>query len=158
MPTLASEFVSSKPELAKAATGIHGLDEITFGGLPAGRPTLICGSAGCGKTLFGMTFLINGITQYDEPGVIMTFEEKSDDLAKNVQSLGYDVNELIAQNKLMIDYVRVERSEIEENGEYDLEGLFIRLGYAIKKVGAKRVLLDTIEALFSGLSSPAILR
>jgi len=158
MPTLSSELTSSKPELSKAATGIHGLDEITFGGLPAGRPTLICGSAGCGKTLFGMTFLINGITQYDEPGVIMTFEEKSEDLAKNVQSLGYDVDELMAQNKLVIDYVRVERSEIEENGEYDLEGLFIRLGYAIKKVGAKRVLLDTIEALFTGLSNPAVLR
>jgi circadian clock protein KaiC len=158
MQTLASDAVSSKPELAKAPTGIHGLDEITFGGLPAGRPTLICGSAGCGKTLFGMTFLINGITQFDEPGVIMTFEEKSEDLAKNVQSLGYDANELMAQNKLMIDYVRVERSEIEESGEYDLEGLFIRLGYAIKKTGAKRVLLDTLEALFTGLSNPGILR
>ena len=102
MQTLASKTTTNKPELAKAPTGIHGLDEITFGGLPAGRPTLICGSAGCGKTLFGMTFLINGIISYDEPGVIMTFEEKSEDLAKNVQSLGYDINELIAQNKLMI--------------------------------------------------------
>lgn len=158
MSSVATESLIQKVQLPKAATGIKGLDEITFGGLPAGRPTLICGSAGCGKTLLGMTFLIKGITEFNEPGVIMTFEEKGDDLAKNVQSLGYNVEDLIANNRLMIDYVRVERNEIEENGEYDLEALFIRLGYAIRKVGAKRVLLDTIEALFTGLSDPAILR
>jgi circadian clock protein KaiC len=146
------------PQLDKAATGIDGLDEITFGGLPAGRPTLICGAAGCGKTLFGMTFLVNGATLYGEPGVFMSFEETAEDLAANVASLGYDVPGLIADKKLVIDHVRVERSEIEETGDYDLEGLFVRLDYAIKQVGAKRVVLDTIEALFSGLDNTAILR
>ena len=147
-----------EPQLDKAATGIDGLDEITLGGLPAGRPTLICGAAGCGKTLFGMTFLVNGATLYGEPGVFMSFEETAEDLAANVASLGYDVPGLIADKKLVIDYVRVERSEIEETGDYDLEGLFVRLDYAIKQVGAKRVVLDTIEALFSGLDNTAILR
>ena len=147
-----------EPQLDKAATGIDGLDEITLGGLPAGRPTLICGAAGCGKTLFGMTFLVNGVTLYGEPGVFMSFEETADDLAANVASLGYDVPGLVADKKLVIDYVRVERSEIEETGDYDLEGLFVRLDYAIKQVGAKRVVLDTIEALFSGLDNTAILR
>jgi circadian clock protein KaiC len=148
----------TRPQLPKAATGISGFDEVTMGGLPAGRPTLVCGSAGCGKTLFGMTFLVNGATRFNEPGVLMTFEEKADDITQNVASLGYDVDALVASNQLMIDYVRVERSEIEENGEYDLEALFIRLGYAIRKVGARRVVLDTIEALFTGLSDPAVLR
>jgi circadian clock protein KaiC len=145
-------------QLPKAPTGVNGFDDVTFGGLPAGRPTLVCGAAGCGKTLFGMTFLIKGATEFNEPGVLMSFEEKGEDLATNVASLGYEVSNLIEQNKLMIDYVRVERSEIEENGEYDLEALFIRLGYAIDKVGAKRVVLDTIEALFTGLSDPTVLR
>jgi circadian clock protein KaiC len=145
-------------QLPKTPTGVNGFDDVTFGGLPAGRPTLVCGAAGCGKTLFGMTFLIKGATEFNEPGVLMSFEEKGEDLATNVASLGYEVSNLIEQNKLMIDYVRVERSEIEENGEYDLEALFIRLGYAIDKVGAKRVVLDTIEALFTGLSDPAVLR
>ena len=148
----------AEPQLDKAATGIDGLDEITLGGLPAGRPTLICGAAGCGKTLFAMTFLVNGATLYGEPGVFMSFEETADDLAANVASLGYDVPGLIADKKLVIDHVRVERSEIEETGDYDLEGLFVRLDYAIKQVGAKRVVLDTIEALFSGLDNTAILR
>jgi circadian clock protein KaiC len=145
-------------QLRKAATGIAGLDEITFGGLPAGRPTLIAGAAGCGKTLFALTFLVNGATLFDEPGVIMSFEERSDDLAANVSSLGYDLPALIAEKKLVIDYVRVERSEIEQSGEYDLEGLFVRLGYAIDQIGAKRVVLDTLEALFSGLGDGPVLR
>lgn len=144
--------------LPKSPTGIEGLDEITEGGFPKGRPSLICGSAGCGKTLMAMEFLVNGAVKYDEPGVFMAFEETADELAINVASLGFDVRDLIDQQKLKIDYVSVERSEIEETGEYDLEGLFIRLGYAIDKIGAKRVVLDTIENLFSGLSNPSILR
>jgi circadian clock protein KaiC len=145
-------------KLVKAPSGIAGLDEITFGGLPAGRPTLIAGAAGCGKTLFALTFLVKGATLYDEPGVLMSFEERADDLIANVSSLGYDLPRLIAEKKLVIDYVRVERSEIEQSGEYDLEGLFVRLGHAIDKIGAKRVVLDTLEALFSGLGDGPVLR
>jgi circadian clock protein KaiC len=144
--------------IEKAPTGIAGLDELTGGGLPAGRPTLVCGAAGCGKTLMAVTFLYQGATAYGEPGVFMTFEERPDDLVKNVASLHYDLAQLIAEKKLSIDHVRIERTEIEETGEYDLEGLFIRLGYAIDTIGAKRVVLDTIEALFSGLTNQAILR
>jgi len=144
--------------LPKALTGISGLDEITFGGLPRGRPTLVCGSAGSGKTLFAMEFLVRGALQFDEPGVFMAFEESEEDLAQNVRSLGFRVDELIAQKKLAVDYVHVERSEIEETGEYDLEGLFVRLGMAIDEIGAKRVVLDTLESLFSGFSNPAVLR
>ncbi|HET7570388.1 MAG TPA: circadian clock protein KaiC [Gammaproteobacteria bacterium] len=145
-------------ELPKTATGISGFDEITLGGLPQGRPTLLCGAAGCGKTIFGVTFLAEGAIRYDEPGVLMSFEETASDLAANVASLGYDLPDLIEQKKLVIDHVQVERSEIEEAGEYDLEGLFVRLGYAIDSIGAKRVVLDTLESLFSGLSNDAILR
>ena len=144
--------------LLKTPTGIKGLDEITGGGLPQGRPTLICGGTGCGKTLLAMEFLVRGATQFDEPGVFMSFEEKSDELSKNFASLGFDLNELVDRNQLVIDYVHLEPSEIEETGEYDLEGLIIRLGYAIDTLGAKRVALDTIEALFSGLTHEAILR
>ncbi len=144
--------------LAKTATGIIGFDELTLGGLPTGRPTLICGAAGCGKTLFAVTFLVNGATEFGEPGVFMSFEERAGDLAANVASLGYDLDKLAAENKIAIDHVRVERSEIEESGEYDLEGLFVRLGYAVDSIGAKRVVLDTIESLFSGFTDPAILR
>src|ERR1700721_1116580 len=115
------------PQLAKTPTGIPGLDEVLLGGLPAGRPTLICGSAGCGKTLLGMTFLVNGATQFDEPGIFVSFEETPTDLADNVASLGFDVPALIAEKKLAIDHIRIDRSEIEESGEYDLEGLFVRL-------------------------------
>jgi circadian clock protein KaiC len=145
-------------ELAKAPTGIVGLDDITHGGLPQGRPTLVCGTAGCGKSLMGIEFLVRGVMQFNEPGVLMTFEEPAEDIKKNVASLGFDLDDLIARKKLHIDHVHVDRSEIEENGEYDLEGLFVRLDYAIKSIGAKRVVLDTIETLFSGLSNPAILR
>ena len=144
--------------LAKAPTGIQGLDEITGGGLPRGRPTLVCGSAGCGKTLLAMEFLVRGATQFGEPGVFMSFEETAAELTQNVRSLGFDLDELAKQKKLAIDFVRVERNEIEETGEYDLEGLFVRLNHAIDSIGAKRVVLDTIEALFSGLSNNAILR
>ena len=144
--------------LPKAATGIAGFDDITQGGLPAGRPSLVCGAAGCGKTLFAVTFLVNGVIRFGEPGLFMSFEERADDLAANVRSLGYDLDGLVAGGKLAIDHVRVERSEIEESGEYDLEGLFVRLGFAVDAIGAKRVVLDTVETLFSGLSNPAILR
>jgi circadian clock protein KaiC len=144
--------------LRKARTGIRGLDEITGGGLPAGRPTLVCGSAGCGKTLLAMEFLVRGITEYDEPGVFMAFEETGEELAENVASLGFDLKALVARKKLLVDYVYVDRSEFEESGEYDLEGLFIRLGHAIDSTKAQRVVLDTIEGLFAGLPNQAIVR
>ena len=144
--------------LPKSPTGIPGMDEITGGGLPKGRPTLVAGGAGCGKTLFAMEFLVNGAIQYDEPGVFIAFEENAEDLAQNVASLGFDLKQLIKQKKLIIDQVRVDRSEIAETGDYDLEGLFIRLGHAIDSIGAKRVALDTIEVLFSAFSNQAILR
>jgi circadian clock protein KaiC len=144
--------------LPKSPTGIAGLDDITQGGLPTGRPTLLCGGPGCGKTLFAMTFLVNGAARFGETGVFMSFEEAPHDLAANVASLAYDVGGLIAQKKLLIDHVRVEKAEIEESGEYDLEALFVRLGYAIDQIGAKRVVLDTIEALFSGFTDQAVLR
>ena len=144
--------------LPKCPTGIHGLDEITFGGLPRGRPTLVCGGAGCGKTLLGMEFLVRGATDFDEPGVCLSFEETAEELATNVASLGFDVAALIARKKLAIDHVYLERSLIEETGEYDLEALFVRLGHAVDSIGAKRVLLDSVEALFAGLDNEAILR
>ncbi len=144
--------------LPKSPTGIQGFDEITGGGLPKGRPTLVCGGAGCGKTLFGIEFLVRGVTQFNEPGVLMSFEETSEELAVNVASLGFDLEDLVRNKKIALDHVHIERSEIEETGEYDLEGLFIRLGYAIDKIGAKRVVLDTIESLFAGLPNQLILR
>ncbi len=144
--------------LAKSPTGITGFDEITVGGLPQGRPTLICGSAGCGKTLFGLEFLVRGARDFGEPGVCMTFEERASDLTQNVAALGFDLQSLVDKKQLVIDHVQLERSLIEETGEYDLEGLFVRLNHAIDSIGAKRVLLDTIEALFAGLSNEAILR
>ena len=145
-------------QLAKTPTGIGGLDDLTLGGLPTGRPTLLCGAAGCGKTLLGLTFLVNGAVRFGEPGVLMSFEERAPDLAANVASLGYDLDGLVEDGRIAIDHVRVESSEIEESGEYDLEGLFVRLGFAIDRVGAKRVVLDTIEALFSGLADSTVLR
>ncbi|GGH02663.1 circadian clock protein KaiC [Mucilaginibacter phyllosphaerae] len=144
--------------LAKVLTGITGLDEITEGGLPKGRPTLICGEAGSGKTLMSIEFIVRGAIQYNEPGVFVAFEEKSDELAMNVASLGFDLKKLQDEKKLRIDHIHIDRSEIEETGEYDLEGLFIRLGYAIDSIGAKRVVLDTLENLFSGLDNLAVLR
>ncbi len=143
--------------LPKAKSGVRGLDEITGGGLPRGRPTLVCGSAGSGKTLFSVEFLVRGV-EMGEPGVFMAFEETAEELAQNVASLGFDLERLSAQKKLLVDFVRIERAEIEETGEYDLEGLFVRLGHAIDTVGAKRVVLDTIESLFAGLSNATLLR
>ncbi|MBD2724325.1 circadian clock protein KaiC [Hymenobacter armeniacus] len=158
MQEYSSSASSTLPQLPKAPTGIEGLDEITEGGLPKGRPTLVCGSAGCGKTLMGIEFLVRGITEFDEPGVLMAFEETAEELTANVASLGFDLKDLQARRMLRVDHVHVDRSEIEETGEYDLEGLFIRLGYAIDSIGAKRVVLDTIESLFSGFPNESVLR
>lgn len=144
--------------LAKTPTGIAGLDEITIGGLPKGRPTLICGSAGCGKTLMSIEFIVRGATEFNEPGVFMAFEEKADELTVNTLSLGFDLEKLVQEKKIRLDYVHIDRSEIEETGEYDLDGLFIRLSHAIDSIGAKRVVLDTIENLFSGLTNESIIR
>src|SRR6266545_5965381 len=147
-----------KPQpLAKTPTGIKGLDEITEGGLPRGRSTLITGGAGCGKTLLGMEFLVRGARDYGEPGVFMAFEENAEELTENVRSLGFDLSEMIQRKQLVIDAVQIQRSEIEETGEYDLEGLFVRLNHAIDSIGAKRVVIDTIEVLFASLSA-SILR
>jgi circadian clock protein KaiC len=148
----------SRMQLPKTPTGIQGMDEITGGGLPQGRPTLVCGGAGCGKTLFAMEFLVRGAKQFNEPGVFMSFEETAHDLIQNVASLGFDLKDLVTEKKILLDYVYIERSEIEETGEYDLEGLFIRLGQAIDVIGAKRVVLDTVESLFTGLPNSFILR
>ena len=150
--------ISLGTQLEKSLTGIKGLDEVTKGGLPKGRPTLVCGGAGSGKTLLAAEFLVRGALQFGEPGVFMSFEETSDELTKNVVSLGFKLDDLVAQKKISLDYVQIDRSEIEETGEYDLEGLFIRLEHAIASVGAKRVVLDTIETLFSGIPNPAVVR
>jgi len=144
--------------LPKSATGIQGLDEITGGGLPCGRPTLVCGGAGCGKTLFATEFLVRGAVQFEEPGVLMAFEETEGELTANVASLGFDLAGLVRRRKIVVDYVHIERSEVQESGDYDLEGLFVRLNYAIDSIGAKRVVLDTLEALFASLPNEAILR
>ena len=144
--------------LPKCPTGIKGLDEITGGGLPQGLPTLVCGNAGCGKTVLGMEFLVRGATEYEEPGVFISFEETEDKLIKNFKTLGFDLPALIERKKIALDYVFRDRSEIEETGDYTLDGLFIRLGFAIDQIGAKRVVLDTIESLFPGLSNEGILR
>jgi circadian clock protein KaiC len=144
--------------LPKCPTGIQGLDEITGGGLPRGRPTLMCGGPGCGKTLFAAEFLVRGAVQFGEPGVFMAFEETEAELKANVASLGFDLAGLVRRKKIAIDYVRIERSEVQESGEYDLEGLFVRLNHAIDSIGARRVVLDTLEALFASLPNEAILR
>jgi len=160
-PASARKFAGKNKEnrsLPKAPTGVQGLDEITGGGFPRGRPTLLCGSAGAGKTLLAMEFLIRGATRYKEPGVFMAFEETAEELTQNVRSLGFDLDELTKEKKLAIDFVRIDPSEIDETGDYDLEGLFIRLGAAIDAIGARRVVLDTIENLFAGLHNQGILR
>jgi circadian clock protein KaiC len=153
-----SRIAVARPALEKVPSGIRGLDEITGGGLPKGRTALICGGPGTGKTLFGLEFLVRGAIQFNEPGVCVAFEETADELITNMTSLGYDLSALIRNKKLMIDYVLLERKHIEETGEYDLEGLFIRLRHAIDAVKAKRVLLDTIELLFLGLKDEGLVR
>jgi circadian clock protein KaiC len=152
------ERLAQTRALPKARSGIAGLDEITEGGLPKGRPTLVCGGPGCGKTLLALEFLIRGATEFKEPGVFISFEETGEELVQNVRSLGFDLDQLVEDGKIALDYVRVEPSEIEEVGEYDLEGLFLRLGMAIDSVGAKRIVLDTIESLFGGFNNQALLR
>src|ERR1051325_3048154 len=148
----------TRPSLPKAPTGIEGLDDVTGGGLPRGRTTLVCGSAGCGKTLLAVEFLVHGALRYGEPGVCLEFEEAEEKLTANVRSLGFDLRQLTKRKKVLVDHVRVERNEIEETGEYNLDGLFIRLAHAVKTIKAKRVVLDSIESLFAGLSNVAILR
>jgi circadian clock protein KaiC len=149
---------SSATYLPKCPTGIQGLDEITGGGLPRGRPTLVCGGAGCGKTLLAAEFLVRGAVQFGEPGVFMAFEETEAELKANVASLGFDLAGLVRRKKIVVDYVHIERSEVQESGEYDLEGLFVRLNHAIDSIGAKRVVMDSLEALFASLPNEAILR
>lgn len=158
MPPKSKSTIKNSKSLPKTPTGISGLDQITGGGIPKGRPTLICGSAGAGKTLLATEFIIRGALEFGEPGVFMAFEEKAEDLEMNVSSLGFDLAKLQKDKLIKIDHVEIEKSEIEETGEYDLDGLFIRLGYAIDSIGAKRVVLDTLENLFSGLNNQAILR
>jgi len=158
MKTNASKSTAPATRLPKCATGIQGLDEITGGGLPRGRPTLVCGGAGCGKTLLAVEFLVRGAVQFDEPGVFIAFEETEAELKANVASLGFDLAGLVRRKKIVLDYVHIERSEVQESGEYDLEGLFVRLNHAIDSIGARRVVLDTLEALFSSLPNEAILR
>jgi circadian clock protein KaiC len=153
-----NKFHTQQKVLSKTATGIQGLDEITGGGLPTGRPTLVCGNAGCGKTLLAMEFLVRGAIKYNEPGVFFSFEETEEELTTNVASLGFNLDELAAQKMLLLDHIHIERSEIEETGEYDLEGLFIRINYAVESIGAKRVVLDTVESLFGGLPDTNVLR
>ena len=155
-----NETKSTAPtaRLTKCPTGIQGLDEITSGGLPRGRPTLVCGGAGCGKTLFSAEFLMRGAVQFVELGVFMSFEETDGELKANVASLGFDLGSLVRNNKILLEHVHIERSEIHATGEYDLEGLFVRLNLAIDSIGAKRVVLDTLEALLAGLPNEAILR
>jgi len=151
-------MTSESTRLFKTPTGIEGFDQITGGGLPRGRPSLVCGAAGCGKTLFGMEFLVHGATAFGEPGIFVSFEESADELISNVSSLGFDVPALIEGQKIAIDHIHLDRSEIQEAGEYDLEGLFLRIGYAADTIGAKRIVLDTIEVLFSAFSNEALLR
>jgi circadian clock protein KaiC len=158
MKSNGSKPTSSAARLPKCPTGIQGLDEITDGGLPLRRPTLVCGGAGCGKTLLAAEFLVRGAVRFGEPGVFMAFEETEAELKANVASLGFDLAGLVRRKKIVIDYVHIERSEVQESGEYDLEGLFVRLNHAIDSIGAKRVVLDTLETLFASLPNEAILR
>lgn len=145
-------------QIKKSLTGVQGLDEVTQGGLPRGRATLICGNAGNGKTLLAVEFVVRGATQFNEAGVIVTFDESTKEMVENVASLGFDLNQLIRQKKLLIEHIQIDPHDFAEAGVYDLEGLFIRIGQAIDAVGAKRVALDTLEVLFASLPNTAILR
>jgi circadian clock protein KaiC len=158
MKSAATQPTPAATRLPKCPTGIQGLDEITGGGLPRGRPTLVCGGAGCGKTLLSTEFLVRGAVEFNEPGVLMAFEETEKELTANVASLGFDLDGLVRRKKIVVDYVHIERSEVRESGEYDLEGLFVRLGHAIDSIGAKRVVLDTLEVLFASLPNQSLLR
>src|SRR5580658_6357050 len=158
MSTSAKQKERKLLPLEKTPTGIPGFDEISEGGLPQGRTTIVCGGAGCGKTMLGIEFLVRGALEFNEPGVLMAFEETPEDIASNVASLGFDIEKLAAEKKLFLDYISVEPSEMAETGDYDLEGLFIRLQNAVESIGAKRVMFDTVEALFTGFANPGILR
>ncbi len=155
---ISKQTTQKKFTFLKTPTGIQGVDEITDGGIPKGRPTLVCGAAGCGKTLFSIEFIVRGALEFNEPGVFVAFEERTEELEQNVASLGFDLKKLQKDKKIRLDHVHIERSEIDETGEYDLDGLFIRLEHAIDSIGAKRVVLDTLENLFSGLSNQLVLR
>lgn len=156
--SISSLLASDREPLQKSLTGVNGLDEVTYGGLPTGRPTLVCGAAGCGKTLLAMEFLVNGAMKYDEPGIFVSFEERPEELAENVRSLGYDLPAMIEERKLGMEYVEVDPLETFETGDYNLDALFIRLGLAIDTIGAKRIVLDTVETLFGGLTNHSIVR
>ncbi len=158
MPQAKPKPKAARPSLAKSPTGIQGLDELTGGGLPKGRVSLVCGKAGCGKSLLAMEFLVHGAVRYGEPGVCMNFEETEEKLTANVASLGFDLRDLAKRKKLLVDYVSIERNQIAEAGEYNLDGLFVRLAHAVKAIKAKRVVLDSVEALFAGVGDSAILR
>ena len=145
-------------QLDKCLTGIKGFDEITEGGLPKNRTTLFSGSTGTGKTLLGIDFLINGAVNYNERGVFMSFEETEEELYKDVASLNLNLQKLVSQKKILLEYVLLERKDIQEKGEFNLEGLFVRLEHAIDSIGAKRVVLDSIESLFAGVTDAGILR
>ena len=151
-------MATARTPLPKTPTGIAGLDEITGGGLPAGRPTLVCGAAGCGKTLFGAEFLVRGAVEFAEPGVFMAFEESTEELTRNLSSLGFDLDSLVASRRLILETVEVDRRQVEVSGEFDLDALFLRLGHAIDSIGARRLVLDTIEILFASLPNPMIVR
>ena len=156
--TTEKKFAPKRNKLHKCPTGIKGFDEITEGGLPKNRTTLFCGSTGTGKTLLGIDFLINGAINYNEPGIFMSFEETEDELYKDVASLNLDLQGLVSQKKILLDYVLLERRDIQEKGEFNLEGLFVRLELAIDSIGAKRVVIDSIDSLFAGLADDGILR
>lgn len=155
---MSSSKKSSPKGIEKASTGIQGLDEITFGGLPKGRPTLICGNTGCGKTILALEILIRGAIEFNEPGVFFAFEETKEDIIKNIASMGYDIVDLEKKKLLLIEYIYVDTRGYEETGEYDLEGLFIQISSAVQSIKAKRIVLDTIEVLFSGFKNEGILR
>ncbi|MEJ0101520.1 MAG: ATPase domain-containing protein [Bacteroidota bacterium] len=144
---------TSNLKFPKSFTGIQGLDVITNGGIPRNRPTLLLGNTGCGKTIMAMEFLVHGIVLFNEPAVFMSFEEKTDELEMNVRSLGFDLNTHLANNKIYLEYIPVNRDEIRDTGKYDMEGLFVRLEQAINKVKAKRVVLDSLDTLFYGFNS-----
>jgi circadian clock protein KaiC len=155
--TSKKKIIPNRNQLLKCPTGIKGFDEITEGGLPKNGTTLVSGNAGSGKTLFGIDFLIKGATDYNEPGILMSFEETEDELYKDVASLNMDLSGLVSRKKIVLENVVLERKDIQEN-DFNLEGIFVRLEYAIDSIGAKRVVLDSLESLFAGITDIGILR
>jgi circadian clock protein KaiC len=151
-------LVQCSAKLEKCPSGIKGLDEITGGGLPRGRPTLVCGDAGSGKTILAMQFLVRGITEFGEPGVFIAFEESAQELATNMSSMDIDLQRLCAENKLAIDWVHLEGGEVPKTGDFNLQALFVRIQSALQRVHARRIVLDSIEALFAALPDHKTLR